>query len=99
MSSGGPELRARLRRIARLLGLLLVAILVIMVLRAETVTSRQPVVVPRAPVAVDGDAVAAKLATMVKRKTVSVALGSPAPPGELDALHADLAAAFPKVTA
>jgi carboxypeptidase PM20D1 len=99
MSSGGPELRARLRRIARLLGLLLVAILVIMVLRAETVTSRQPVVVPRAPVAVDGEAVAAKLATLVKRKTVSVALGSPAPPAELDALHADLAAAFPKVTA
>lgn len=86
-------------RMARVVVLGLVALSVILVVRAETIPSRQPVVAPLAPVAVDGDAVAAKLATVVKRKTVSAALDSPAPPAELVALHADLAAAFPKVTA
>jgi carboxypeptidase PM20D1 len=89
----------RVARVARVVVLGLVALFVILVVRAETIPSRQPVVAPLLPVAVDADAVAAKLATVVKRKTVSAALDSPAPPAELDALHADLAAAFPKVTA
>jgi carboxypeptidase PM20D1 len=92
-------MKTRAWRVARVIVLGLVAFFVILVVRAETIPSRQPVVAPLAPVAVDADAVAAKLATVVKRKTVSAALDSPAPPAELDALHADLAAAFPKVTA
>ena len=92
-------MKTRAWRVARVVVLGLVAFFVILVVRAETIPSRQPVVAPLAPVAVDADAVAAKLATVVRRKTVSAALDSPAPPAELDALHADLAAAFPKVTA
>src|SRR5690348_16435086 len=91
--------RARLWRRGRFLGLALVVSVAILVVRAASVTSRQPVVAPLAPVAVDVDAVAAKLATIVKRKTVSTSIDAPAPPAELDALHADLASAFPKVTA
>jgi carboxypeptidase PM20D1 len=92
-------MKKRAWRVARVVVLGLVAFFVILVVRAETISSRQPVVAPLAPVAVDADAVAAKLAMIVKRKTVSVALDSPAPPAELDALHADLAGAFPKVSA
>jgi carboxypeptidase PM20D1 len=86
-------------RVARVIGAALLGFAAVLVVRAETVTSRQPVVAPLAPAAVDAEAVAAKLATIVKRKTVSASLDAPAPPAELDALHADLAAAFPKVTA
>ncbi len=92
----------RVKRVAwrgRFVLALLVAFVAILVVRAQTVTSRQPVVAPLAPVAVDGDAVAAKLATIVKRKTVSASLDSPAPASELDALHEDLVAAFPNVAA
>ena len=100
------SLIARVRRVARrgrgrlrYVGALLVAFFAVLVVRAETVTSRQPVVAPLPPVAVDGDAVAAKLAAIVKRKTVSASLDSPAPASELDALQADLAASFPNVGA
>jgi len=86
-------------RVARAGGAALLAFAALLVVRAETVKSRQPAVPPLAPVAIDVDAVAAKLATIVKRKTVSASLDSPAPAAELDALHADLAAAFPKTTA
>ncbi len=92
-------MKKRAWRMARVVVLGLVAFFAVLAVRAETVPSRQPVVAPLSPVAVDADAVAAKLATVVKRKTVSAALDAPAPPAELDALHADLAAAFPKVSA
>ncbi len=90
---------ARVWRVGRLAVVALVAFFLILLVRAETVTSRQPVVAPLAPALVDGDAVAAKLSTIVKRKTVSTSLDAPAPPAELDGLHADLAAAFPRVSA
>ncbi|MDB4938817.1 MAG: Peptidase, family, partial [Labilithrix sp.] len=78
------------------------ALVLVLVVRAATVRSRQPVVAPLASSelgAIDADAIAAKLATIVKRKTVSASLDSPAPGSELDALRDDLVAAFPKVEA
>lgn len=80
-------------------GLALLVFTAILVIRAATVKSRQPAVSPLPPVAIDGDAVAAKLGAALKRKTVSAGLDAPAPPAELDGLHADLQAAFPKVHA
>jgi carboxypeptidase PM20D1 len=81
--------------------ILAVGFALVLVAGATTMPSRQPAVVslPRDALVVDGDAVAAKLAAIVKRKTVSASLDLPSPPEELDALHADLAEAFPKVHA
>lgn len=87
------------KRLTGRLGLALVVFPVVLVIRATTVRSRQPEVVPLPPVAVDADAVAAKLSSIVKRKTVSTSLDAPAPEAELLGVHADLAAAFPKVHA
>ena len=91
--------RPRAKRLAAVVGFLVAAFVLILVVGAVTVKSRQPIALPLPPVAVDTDAVAAKLATVVKRRTVSTSLDSPAPAAELEGLHADLAAAFPKVHA
>jgi carboxypeptidase PM20D1 len=93
--------RSRVRRAAVTLAILAAGFVAVLVVGAVTVPSRQPVVTPLAPgaLAVDGDAVAATLAKIVKRKTVSASLDSPAPPAELDGLRADLIEAFPRVEA
>lgn len=93
--------RSRVKRAAVTLAILALGFVLVLVVGAATVPSRQPVVAPLAPgaLAVDADAVAAKLSSIVKRRTVSASLDSPAPPAELDGLHADLAEAFPKVHA
>lgn len=77
----------------RLAGLGVLGFLGILVIRAAT----QPVVAPLAPAVVDEAAVARHLAAIVKRRTVSTSLDSPAPAAELEGLHADLAAFYPKV--
>lgn len=91
--------RPRAKRVLLALGLLVAALVTILVLRAATLSSRQPVVAPLPPAHVDDAAVAAHLATIVKRRTVSTSLDAPAPAAELSKLHADLAAAFPKAHA
>ena len=93
--------RSRVKRAAVMLGILVLGFVLVLVVGAQTVPSRQPKVTPLAPsaLAVDAEAVAAKLAAIVRRKTVSASLDSPAPPAELDGLRADLVAAFPRVHA
>lgn len=93
--------RSRVKRTASTLAILVVGFVATLVVGAVTVESRQPVVapLPATVLAVDGDAVAAKLATVVKRKTVSASLDAPAPPAELDGLHDDLKEVFPKLHA
>jgi carboxypeptidase PM20D1 len=94
-------MRARLKRAATGLAILLAGFALVLVVGAESIASRQPSVVPlpSSALVVDADAVAAKLATIVKRKTVSASLDSPAPAEELDGLRADLALAFPRAAA
>ena len=84
-------------RALRLAGLGVLGFVGILVVRAATVRTRQPVVAPLAPAVVDEAAVARHLAAIVKRRTVSTSLDSPAPAAELEGLHADLAAFYPKV--
>ncbi len=91
--------RPRVKRLAAAVGLALGVFVLILVIKASTSKSRQPMVSPLAPAAIDGEAVSAKLAAVVKRKTISTSLDSAAPPAELEGLHADLATAFPKVHA
>jgi len=93
--------RSRVKRAAAVLAILLAGFVLVLVVGAVTVPSRQPSVAPLPPgaLAVDGDAVAAKLSTIVKRRTVSASLDSPAPPAELEGLGADLSEAFPRVDA
>ncbi|MBS2020129.1 MAG: M20 family peptidase [Deltaproteobacteria bacterium] len=67
--------------------------------RAATLESKQPKVAPLPPVAVDGEAVAKILGKALARKTVSTSVDAPAPASELEGLHADLEAAFPKLHA
>ena len=83
------------------IAIVVVGFALVLVAGATTLPSRQPAVapLPKDALAVDGDAIAAKLSMIVKRKTVSASLDSPPPPEELDGLHADLAEAFPKVHA
>ena len=71
----------------------------VLVVRAATLTSKQPQVAPLAPVPVDGEAVAKILGKALARKTVSMSIAEGAPPSELEGLHADLEAAFPKLHA
>lgn len=71
----------------------------LLAVRAATLSSRQPHVAPLPPVAVDGDAVAKILGKALTRKTISTSLTVPSPPAELEGLHADLEASFPKLHA
>ena len=87
------------KRVAATLGILVVGFVLVLVVGAATVTSRQPKVLPLIPVEVDEKAVSAHLSAVVKRRTISTSLESGAPPAELEGLHADLVAAFPKVHA
>lgn len=93
--------RSRTRRASIVLAILVVGFALMLVVGALTIPSRQPIVAPLAADAhpIDAELVATKLSAIVKRRTVSTSLDVPAPAAELDALHGDLASAFPKVHA
>ena len=91
--------RSRKKRVAGTLGVLVAGFVLVLVVGAVTVKSRQPQVAPVVRVAVDEAVVSAHLSAIIKRKTISTSLESPAPPAELAGLHSDLVASFPKLHA
>jgi len=80
-------------------GLAVAGLLVVLGARAATMRSRQPIVTPLVDPPVDGQAIGRHLATSLRRQTVSRSTTELAPAVELDALHADLATAFPRTHA
>src|SRR5690349_8458318 len=89
--------RPRARRMAGVLGGFVLGFVGILVIRAATARSRQPVVGHVERIEVPEVAAAEHLGAIVKRRTVSTSLDSPAPIAELDGLHADLASLYPRV--
>lgn len=88
---------SRKKRLAVGISAVLLAFTGLLVTRAATLSSKQPQVAPLPPALVDGEAVAKILGKAIARKTVSTSLDVPAPPAELEGLHTDLEAAFPKL--
>ena len=86
-----------LKRAAGALAILTLGFAGILVVGAATMQSEQlnAFPLPALQFTQDGEGIAATLASVVKRRTVSTSLDSPAPATELEALRADLAAAFP----
>jgi carboxypeptidase PM20D1 len=91
--------RRAAKRVGRWAALSFVALVLVLVARASTLTSRQPAVSPAASDPVSGDAVAAHLSAAIRAQTVSESTESPAPAPELDKLHQTLRATFPTVEA
>jgi carboxypeptidase PM20D1 len=91
------HLRERLKRIAQVACALLVLLLLGMVVRAASLSSRQPVVGTLNDAPVDGPKVAAHLASAIRFKTVAESIEIPAPGPELDALRTYLEETYPKV--
>ena len=71
----------------------------VLVARTLGFTTRQVTPEPPAALAVDADAVAARLAGALRLKTVAASEGSPGEDAAFDALHAYLAEQFPRVHA
>ncbi len=89
--------KSRVKRAAGALAILALGFAGILVVGAATMRSRQPIVspLPAAELTLDGEGLAARLSSVVRQRTISTSLDSPAPAAELEALRADLAAAFP----
>ncbi len=85
----------RLKRIGKVVLVAIVVFAAILVVRALTIASRQPVVAPLADTPVDAKKIAAHLAGAIAKKTISESEESPPPASELEALHADLRTSFP----
>jgi carboxypeptidase PM20D1 len=80
-------------------GLVVVALAVAVGVKTLATTSRQLVVAPAKPVAVDAAAASARLGAAVRLKTIASATDADANGAEFLALHAHLQASFPKLHA
>jgi carboxypeptidase PM20D1 len=96
MADDKTKKKSRIKTYALRIGALLLALLLIMSVKAMSMSSHQPAVTPLADKPVDGAAIAKILAGALEKKTVSESQANPAPADELAAMHAHLAASFPK---
>jgi len=87
--------RPRTKRILKGVGLALALFLGVLVVRAATISSRQPKATPLTDPPVDANKVAAHLAGALQKKTISESEEVLSPPTELAALQAHLATTFP----